>query len=100
MSGAGLPEPESDAPEPRQHEATGAWAGYLIFSLLLLVLIALDVQAAYDHRWANVAGVIVFILVLFLVPTGGLKRLRRLAQTRKPLTRSRTRKDSADLRNS
>jgi protein-S-isoprenylcysteine O-methyltransferase Ste14 len=98
MSGAGLPEPESDAPEPRQHEASGAWAGYLIFSLLLLFLIVLGVQAAYDHRWASVAGVIVFLLVLFLVPTGGLKRLRRLAHNRKAPTRSGTRKDSADLR--
>jgi uncharacterized integral membrane protein len=88
MSGPRLPDPESDAPEEPQHRVTGAWVGYLIFALILLFLLVLAAQAAYEHEWAYFAWVCVSTLTFFIVPTGGLKWLRRIAQSRKASTRS------------
>lgn len=84
MSRTGLPESHSDAPEAPQHKAVGAWVGYLIFVLMLLFLIVIDAQAAYERRWANFAGITVFTLAFLVVPTGGLKWLRCLVRARKP----------------
>lgn len=75
-------------PEPQPPGVAGAWVGYLIFALLLMILLFFDAQAAYEGEWANFAGVTVFILALAIGPTGGLKWLRRFAQSRKPPTRS------------
>ena len=83
MSGTGLPGPGSDTNEASEHKPSGVWVGYLIFALILLFLIVIDAQAAYDRAWANVAGITVFILALMIVPTGGLKRLRRSVRGRK-----------------
>jgi hypothetical protein len=84
VTGSRPPDPDSDPPEEPQHRVTGAWVGYLIFALILLFLIVVAAQAAYEREWANFAGMAVFTVVLFVVPTGGLKWLRRFAQTRKP----------------
>ena len=49
MDGTGSPGAASDEPEARRQKPAGAWAGYLIFALCLMVLIVLDARAAYDH---------------------------------------------------
>jgi len=84
MTGTGLPESHSDAPETPQHKPVGAWVGYLIFALMLLFLVVIAAQAAYEREWASCAGITVFTLAFLVVPTGGLKRLRRFVQARKP----------------
>jgi len=86
MSGTEPPGSGLDAPGARRHKVAGAWVGYLIFALMLMFLIVIDAQAAYDREWANFAGITVFTLALLIVPTGGLKWLRRWAQARKPPT--------------
>jgi protein-S-isoprenylcysteine O-methyltransferase Ste14 len=84
MSGAGPPVPGPDAPEARRRKAAGAWAGSLIFALCLLFLIVFDAQAVYQHQWASVTGITVFILLFLFVPTGGARWLRRTLRDRKP----------------
>jgi hypothetical protein len=91
MSSAGLPGPESDAREAPQQKPSGVWVGYLIFALILLSLIVIDAQAAYDREWANVAGITLFTLAFMIVPTGGLKRLRRSVRARQPTARQGSR---------
>jgi hypothetical protein len=83
MSRTGLPGTESDTCEAPQHKPSGAWVGYLIFALILLLMIVIDVQAAFDRDWPRVAGITVFTLALMIVPTGGLNRLRRSVRARK-----------------
>lgn len=84
MDGTGSPGATCDEPEARRQQPTGAWAGYLIFALCLLVLIAFDVRDADDHSWAQFTGVTVFTLAFVIVPTGGVKWLRRSLRSRKP----------------
>jgi protein-S-isoprenylcysteine O-methyltransferase Ste14 len=84
MSHVGPPESEADAPEAPQPKTAAAWVGYLIFALILLLLIVIDAQAAYEREWANVTGITVFTLAFVIVPTGGLRWLRRAVQARKP----------------
>jgi hypothetical protein len=84
MSGTGLPGPGSDTREASEHKPSSVWVGYLIFALILLFLIVIDAQAVYDREWANVAGITLFTLAFMIVPTGGLKRLRRSVRARKP----------------
>ena len=88
MTGTGLPGSEPDAPAASQHKVTGAWAGYLIFALILLFLIVIDAQFAYEREWRSFTGAAVFTLAFLIIPTGGLKWLRRSAQARKRFTRS------------
>jgi len=83
MSDAGPPGSDSGAPGARRQKGGGAWAGYLIFSLILLWLIVVAAQAAYLREWPNFAGATLFTLAFLVVPTGGLKWLRRLVQARK-----------------
>jgi hypothetical protein len=64
-------------PEAPQPKPVGAWAGYLIFGLFLLVLIVIEAQAAYNHEWTHVAGISVFALAFVMIPTGAWKLLRR-----------------------
>jgi hypothetical protein len=85
MDGTGSPGAASDEPEVRR-KRTGAWAGYLIFTLCLLVLIVLDARAAYDHSWARFTGITAVALAFVIVPTGGVKWLRRSLRGRKPPT--------------
>jgi len=95
MSTGGPPESGSDAPDAtralasrpasREHRPAGAWAGYLIFALILLYLIVIDAQAGYEREWANVTGITVFTLAFVIVPTGGLRWLRAV-RARKPPT--------------
>jgi hypothetical protein len=79
MSSAGPTEYGSDAPEAtraltsrlaasREHKTAGAWAGYLIFALILLYLIVIDAQAGYEREWARVTGITVFTLAFVIVP--------------------------------
>ena len=90
MSGTGLPGPGSDTNEASEHKPSGVWVGYLIFALILLFMIVIDAQAAYDHAWAGVAGISLFTLAFVIVPTGGLNRLRRSVRARKPPIRPRS----------
>ena len=83
MNGVGRPLPAQDSPEARAHRATGVWVGYLIFALMLLLLIALDAQAAYQDQWARFTSYVVFTLVFLVVPTGGVKWIRRRVSARK-----------------
>jgi hypothetical protein len=96
MSSAGPAESGSDAPDAtraltsrpatsREHKTAGAWAGYLIFALILVYLIVIDAQAGYEREWANVTGITAFTLAFVIVPTGGLRWLRA-ARARKPPT--------------
>jgi protein-S-isoprenylcysteine O-methyltransferase Ste14 len=85
MGGTGSPGAASDKPETRQ-KVTGAWAGYLIFALCLLVLIYFDTQAVYNHSWAQFTGITVATLAFVVVPTGGVKWLRLSLRGRKPPT--------------
>ena len=84
MDATGSSGAASDEPEVRRQKPTGAWAGYLIFALCLLVLIVLAAQAAYDHSWAHFTGITVVTLAFVIVPTGGVKWLRRSLRGRKP----------------
>ena len=86
MGGSGSPGAASDEPEARRRKATGVWAGYLIFALCLLVLLVLGGQSAYNHSWARFTGITVVTLALVMVPTGGVKWLRRSRRGRKPRT--------------
>ena len=83
MGGTGSPGTTSNKPAARQ-KPTGAWAGYLIFTLCLLVLIALDTRAAYSHSWPQFTGITVVTLALVIIPTGGMNWLRRSLGHRKP----------------
>jgi hypothetical protein len=97
MSGAGPSESGPDAPDDatraltsrpvtsRDRKPAGAWAGYLIFALILLYLIVIDAQAGYEGEWANVTGITVFTLAFVIVPTGGLRWVRAV-RARKPPT--------------
>ena len=67
MDGTGSPGAASDEPEARQQKPAGAWAGYLIFALCLMVLIVLDARAAYDHSWAQFTGISAVILAFAIV---------------------------------
>jgi hypothetical protein len=91
MSGAGRPPSESDAPEAAQQKVAGVWVGYLIFALILLCLIILDAQFAYGREWQSFTGTTVFTLAFLIVPTGGVRWLRRSRQGRKPPARWRHR---------
>ena len=73
----------SETPPARQHKTAGSWAGYLIFALFLLLLIAIDAQAAYQHEWVRFTGTTAFMLAFVIVPTGGVKWLRRSLRHRK-----------------
>jgi hypothetical protein len=86
MDGTGSPGAASDEPEARRQKPAGAWAGYLIFALCLMVLIVLDARAAYDHSWAHFTGITAVILAFVIVPTGGVKWLRRALRGGKPPT--------------
>ena len=83
MDRTGSPGAASDEPEVRRQKPTGAWAGYLIFALCLLVLVVLGARAAYDHSWARFTGITVVTLAFVIVPTGGVKWLRRALRGRK-----------------
>ena len=91
MSGTGQPPSQSDAPEATQQKVGGAWVGYLIFGLMLLFLIVLDTHFAYGREWQSFTGTTVFTLAFLVVPTGGVRWLRRSRQARKPPARSRIR---------
>lgn len=86
MGGNGSLGAASDEPEARRQKPPGAWAGYLIFALCLLVLIVLGAQAAYNHSWAQFTGITAVALAFVLVPTGGVQWLRRSLKGRKPPT--------------
>jgi len=92
MSGAGRPPSESDALEAAQQNVAGAWVGYLIFALILLCLIIVDAQFAYGREWQSFTGTTVFTLAFLIVPTGGVRWLRRSRQGRKPPARWRNRR--------
>lgn len=83
MSGIESAESAREAAVARKARAAGAWAGYLIFGLCLLVFIAFDVQAGYNHEWSRLAGTIVLTLAFVTIPTGGAKWLRRELQRRR-----------------
>jgi hypothetical protein len=83
MSGVGRPLPTQDSSEARGRRGTGVWVSYLIFALMLLLLIAFDAQASYQHQWARFAAYLVFTLLLLVVPTGGVKWVRRRVSARK-----------------
>ena len=70
MSGAGPLDPPPDSPEARRWKTAGTWVGYLIFALVLLFLIVLTAQYAYQHQWADFTGAIVFTLLFLIIPTG------------------------------
>jgi len=93
MSGTGRPPSESDAPKAAQQkvDVAGAWVGYLIFALILLYLIVLDAEFAYGREWQRFSGTTVFTLAFLLVPTGGVRWLRRSWRARKPPARLRNR---------
>ena len=86
MGGTGSPGAAAGKPEARGQKSSGAWAGYSIFALCLLVLIVLDARAAYDQSWAQFTGITVVTLAFVIVPTGGAKWLRRSLRGRKPPT--------------
>jgi hypothetical protein len=86
MDGAESPGPVSGEPAVRRQKAIGAWVGYMIFALCLLVLIALGTRAAYDHSWATFTGISVVTLAFVIVPTGAVNWLRRSLRDRKPPT--------------
>lgn len=83
MSGAGPPAPPPDSPEARRLKAAGTWVGYLIFALVLLFLIVLTAEYAYQHQWVDFTGATVFTLLFLIIPTGGVKWLRRALRDRK-----------------
>jgi protein-S-isoprenylcysteine O-methyltransferase Ste14 len=82
MNGAGPPEPPADSPGARRRRTAGIWVGYLIFALVLLFLIVLTVQYAYQHQWADFTWAIVFTLLFLIIPTGGARWLRRALRDR------------------
>jgi protein-S-isoprenylcysteine O-methyltransferase Ste14 len=84
MSGTGPLEQPPDSPDARQRKTAGTWVGYLIFGLVLLFLIVFDAQFAYQHQWTDFAGATLFVLLFLIVPTGGVKWLRRALRGRKP----------------
>ena len=59
----------------------------MIFVLCLLVLIALDAQAAYTRSWTHFVGITVVTLAFVVVPTGGAKWLLRSLRGGTPPTR-------------
>ena len=77
------PEAVRDASDSRLPKPTGAWAGYLIFGLCLLVFVVFAAQAAYDDEWSRLALWIVMTVAFVTVPTGGAKWLRRELQRRR-----------------
>jgi len=83
MNDAGPFEPPPDSPEAQRRKTAGKWVGYLIFALCLLLLIAFAARYAYQHQWADFAGVTVFTLLFLIVPTGGARWLRRALRDRK-----------------
>jgi len=87
MSGSGLPGPGLDPHEAPQPKAAGAWVGYLIFALILAILIVVGAQFAYEREWVNFTGISMITLALLMVPTGGVRWLRRSWQARKPSSR-------------
>ena|SRR5215469_14367910 len=91
MTGTGRPPSESDTPVATKQKVAGAWVGYLIFGLILLYLIVLDAQFAYGREWQRFTGTTVFTLAFLIVPTGGVRWLRRSWQARKPPRRLRDR---------
>jgi len=84
MDGTGSPGAASDEPEARQQKPAGAWAGYLIFALCLMVLIVLDARAAYDHSWAQFTGITAVILAFAIVCVGVVVLRRTAPQARRP----------------
>lgn len=86
MGGTGLPGTVTDEPETRRQEPTGAWAGYLIFALSLLFLLALAAEAAYYRSWAHFTAYTVIALALVIVPTGGVAWRWRSLRDQKPPT--------------
>ena len=73
----------SNASDPQLLRPTGAWAGYLIFGLCLLVFVVFAAQAAYNDEWARLTLWIVMTMAFVTVPTGGAKWLRRELQRRR-----------------
>ena len=86
MGGTGPSGAASDEPEAQRQKHAGTWAGYLIFALCLLVLLVLGAQAAYNRSWPRFTGITVVTVALVIVPTGGVKWLRRSLRGRKPPT--------------
>ena len=83
MSGIGSPKPARNAPGARRPRPAGAWAGYLIFGLCLLVFVVFDAQAAYAHQWSRLAVMIVITVAFVIFPTGGAAWLRRAVSRRR-----------------
>jgi len=77
MNGLESADPERDGPGAARPKPAGAWAGYLIFGLCLLVLIVFDIQTATAHEWRQLAGWIAVTVGLILIPTGAATWLRR-----------------------
>ena len=82
MSGAGPLEPPTGSPEAERRRTAATWVGYLIFTLVLLFLLAFAAQYAYHHQWADFTGATVFTLLFLTIPTGGVKWLRRALRNR------------------
>jgi hypothetical protein len=78
------PESAANRTAARQPKPSGAWAGYLIFTLCLLVLVAFAAEAGYDRQWPRLAGTIAVILAFLVVPTGGARWLRGEYRRRRP----------------
>jgi hypothetical protein len=83
MSAAGPLEPPPDSPEARRRKAAGTWVGYLIFALVLLFLIVVAAEYAYQHQWSEFTSAIVFTLLFLIVPSGGARWLRRALRDHK-----------------
>jgi len=84
MSGTRLPESGAEAPEAPRPKVAGAWVGYLILALILLYLIFIDAQAVHERAWARVASISVVTVAFLVVPTGGLRWVRRSARRGPP----------------
>jgi len=82
MRDTGMAESASTGPDAQRRKSSGAWAGYLVFALFMLFLLVYDAQAAYQHEWANFAGITLFTLLLLTIPTGAAKRVRRVLRDR------------------
>jgi hypothetical protein len=82
--------PGSDAPvrprRPSRRPAGMTSPVVLIYSLLLLLWIALAADAAYQRQWISFAGYTVVALVFLVIPTGAMRRLGQSVPGRPQVT--------------
>lgn len=80
---AGSDEP-APSREPSGRLAHGRWVVFVIYTLVLLLWIALAANAVSQQQWVNFAGYTCIALVFLVIPTGVMRRLGRKLKSRTP----------------